>query len=113
MYSVLSNNNNKKKKEYLRNVYFCASNRGSPAPGQRGGQWTVSIFHGTFKSFVCVCLIALLPQARQRQRDKGRRDRDDETWRERESEGRYDTGTQKEQKTGWRTYVKNKTTVCE
>lgn len=39
----------------------------SAAPGQHCGQWTVSIFHGSFKSFVCVCLIALLPQARQRQ----------------------------------------------
>lgn len=30
------------------------------------GQWTVSVFHGGLESFVCVCLIALLPQAGHR-----------------------------------------------
>lgn len=39
---------------------------GVAAAGRLCGQWTVSVFHGGLESFVCVCLIALLPQAGHR-----------------------------------------------
>lgn len=51
------------------------------APVQHCGQSALS----SFKSSVCVCLIALLPQSRQRQGD-GREDSDGEGQRERDRE---------------------------